>query len=39
MSKIFKFVCEYCDYIMAIYVAVWVVNTKHTIDDIYMRTL
>lgn len=39
MSKILKFVTEYCDYIMAIYVAVWVVNTKHTIDDIYMRTL
>ena len=39
MSKIFKFVCEYSDYIVAIYVAAWIVNMRRDISDIYTRTL
>ena len=38
MSKIFKFIVDNCDYLMAVYVAFWIVDMRRDIADIRMRT-
>lgn len=38
IGKMLDVIAENLDYVVAIYVAVWFVQLKRTVDDIYMRT-
>lgn len=38
VGKILDCLAENVDYMVAIYVAMWFVQLKRTVDDIYLRT-